>query len=278
MFQYAAGHALALKLGVDLKLDTIDFVGYDLHQGFELDRIFDINTPTASVEEVESILGWRGNSTVRQFYRKICKGIAQSSYVIEPTFTYWPNVYQLADNAYLEGHWQSEKYFAEIASVVHKSFTFKINLEDKNLELLHLINTSNSVSLHIRRGDYVSNIANSKIYYQCSIDYYTRAIEHIGKAIDNPVFFVFSDDMQWAKGNLNFDYEFVFINHNSGEDSYIDMQLMSLCKHNIIANSTFSWWGAWLNANPKKNIYTPKEWFINGRSSDDLIPVSWHRI
>jgi hypothetical protein len=278
MFQYAASLAIVRKSGAQLKLDTSNFQGYELHHGYELRRVFDINTPIASREEVESILGWKSNSFIRKLYRRIFKGMVQSNYVIEPTFTYWANVYQLADMAYLEGYWQSEKYFAEIASEVRERFTFKVALEDKNLELSHLINTSNSVGLHVRRGDYVSNTANSKVYYQCSMDYYNRAIESVAKAVNNPVFFVFSDDIKWAKDNLNVDYEFVFIDHNRGEGSYVDMQLMSLCKHNIIANSTFSWWGAWLNTNPKKIVYSPKEWFVNGRSSDDLIPEYWNRI
>ena len=278
MFQYAVGFAVARTKGAQLKLDISNFNGYELHNGYELNRIFDMNTPAASREEIESVLGCKNNALIRKLYRKVCKGMVQSNYVVEPTFTYWPNLYHLADMAYLEGYWQSEKYFSDIASEVRERFAFNISLEDKNLELSHLINASNSVSLHIRRGDYVSDIANSKVYYQCSMDYYNRAIESIAKAVNNPIFFVFSDDISWAKDNLNLDYQFVFVDHNSGEDSYIDMQLMSMCKHNIIANSTFSWWGAWLNANHKKMVYSPKEWFINGRSSDDLIPESWHRI
>jgi hypothetical protein len=278
MFQYAASFAVARAKGTHLKLDISNFNGYELHNGYELNRIFDINTPIASRKEVEGVLGWKRYSLIRKFYRRLFKGNEKSNYVIEPTFTYWSNIYQLTDMAYLEGYWQSEKYFADIAPEVREIFTFKSELKDKNLDLSHLINASNSVSLHIRRGDYLSNSANSKVYYQCSMDYYNKAIERVAKAINNPVFFVFSDDISWAKDNLNLDYQFVFIDHNSGEDSYIDMQLMSLCKHNIIANSTFSWWGAWLNANPKKMVYSPKEWFINGRSSDDLIPESWNRI
>lgn len=278
MFQYATSLAIARTSGVQLKLDISNFHGYELHNGFELNRIFNISTPIASREEVDDILVWKNHAFIRKFYRKFFKGIVQTNYVIEPVFSYWSKVYQVLDMSYLEGYWQSEKYFTTVATAVREQFTFKNELEGKNLELSRLISASNSVSLHIRRGDYVSDNSNSEIYYQCSMAYYNEAMERIAKIVSNPVFFVFSDDIKWAKKKLNSGCKFEFIDHNSGKDSYIDMQLMSLCKHNIIANSTFSWWGAWLNTNPEKLVCSPKEWFVNGQSSDDLIPESWHRI
>ena len=115
MFQYAASLAVVRKSGAQLKLDTSNFQGYELHHGYELSRVFDIDTPIASPAEVEGILGWKRCSLIRKLCRRFFKGMAQSNYIIEPSFTYWPNVYQLSDMVYLEGYWQSEKYFVDIS-------------------------------------------------------------------------------------------------------------------------------------------------------------------
>ena len=130
----------------------------------------------------------------------------------------------------------------------------------------------------MRRGDYVSNKKTNSMHGVCSLDYYRNAIKTILKRVENPVFFVFSDDIAWVKNNLVIDAPNVFIDHNSCMESYNDMRLMSLCQHHIIANSSFSWWGAWLGTNSNKIVIAPKQWFAHTKSTDDLIPVAWLKL
>lgn len=140
---------------------------------------------------------------------------------------------------------------------------------------------SNSISLHVRRGDYENNSSAKRLHGGiCTLNYYKQAIELVASRIKNPVFFIFSNDLKWARENLELEkYKQVLVNLNKGNNSYKDMYLMSKCKHNIIANSSFSWWGAWLNANPKKIVICPKRWYNNKRlDSKDIVPESWIRI
>ena len=129
-----------------------------------------------------------------------------------------------------------------------------------------------AVSLHVRRGDYVSDPKTKAILGVCSLDYYRAAIAHIAERIESPAFFVFSDDIAWAKANLEIPFPCEYVDHNQGQQSYNDMHLMSLCKHHIIANSSFSWWGAWLNPRKDKIVIAPENWFANNEDAKDLIP------
>jgi len=278
IFQYAAGRALSLKLSVPLKLDTRDFLGYQLHQGFELNRLFNCSAEIANDKDLENVLGWQQAKFVqRVLKRSQLKNYRNKNFVVEPSFNYWSGINQLEDNSYLYGHWQSEKYFIEFSENIRRDFIFKLPFSEKNAEVAKHIAQVNSVSMHIRRGDYVTNVKNAFIG-TCTLEYYQKAIAHIKVQVNSPVFFVFSDDIDWAKNNLNLDKSTVFIGHNKSIESYNDMRLMSLCKHNIIANSTFSWWGAWLNSNPNKIVIAPRQWFANGQDDTDLIPSTWIRV
>ncbi len=153
-------------------------------------------------------------------------------------------------------------------------------MDNKNLEIENLIKSVNSVSLHIRRTDF-KNTKSNTTHGICSLEYYGEAVKFISNKLVDPHFFVFSDDINWAKENLNLPYKLTFISGNSGDKSYIDMQLMSVCKHNIIANSSFSWWGAWLNSNMNKIVIAPRMWFFNKElniQTNDLIPDEWIRM
>ena len=136
-----------------------------------------------------------------------------------------------------------------------------------------------SVCIHIRRGDYVEDIITNQFHGVCNLDYYYRSIEYIASKIKNPYFFVFSDDPLWVKQNLILKYPCDYIDQNFGKKDYEDMRVISKCKHNIIANSSFSWWGAWLNINPNKIVIAPKNWFKSKAiNTKDLIPESWFKI
>jgi hypothetical protein len=179
---------------------------------------------------------------------------------------------------YLTGYWQSEKYFSSVEAEIRKDFTFNKPLIDRNLELSAKMATCGSISLHIRRGDYVSDAQTSAILGVCPLDYYRNAVAYVADRVANPQFFVFSDDIEWARENLGLDHPSEYIDHNRGAESYCDMQLMSKCRHHIIANSSFSWWGAWLNPHADKIVVAPKRWFAGSLDSTDLVPQTWTRL
>jgi len=276
MFQYAAGRALSLRLGQPLRLDISGFDGYGLHQGFELQRVFNCPAETATEADVRSILGWQFSPAVRRVLaRPGMVAFRREGFVVEPHFHYWTEINQVPRDCYLAGYWQSEQYFREAAPAIHADFTFKSLPANRNAELAEQIGQVNAVSLHVRRGDYVNNPKTNVVHGVCSLDYYRDAVQHVSSRVENPCFFIFSDDIPWVKEHLKMDLPCQYVDHNCGAESYNDMRLMSLCRHHIIANSSFSWWGAWLNQNPGKIVVAPKKWFANDKNVNDLFPDGW---
>lgn len=276
MFQYALGRALSVKYDTELRLDTSDFKNYSLHNGFELLRVFNCPVTIANKRDIKKLLSWRST----QFFRHLLlhssmHKLRSKKFVVEPSFEYWTDIRNVTKNCYLYGYWQSEKYFAHVAGQLREDFTFKSPLGPKNAELALQMKNLNSVSLHVRRGDYLNNLATYEI---CSPDYYKAAIRYISARVRRPFFYIFSDDIAWVKANIKIDFPHSYVDWNNGVESYNDMRLMSLSKHNIIANSSFSWWGAWLNSNPEKIVIAPHRWFSNRFASTDLIPAEWKRI
>jgi hypothetical protein len=275
MFQYSAGRRLAYANGVELKLDTFSFKECNLRT-YSL-GIFNVQENLATREEVEALtVGKR--SLVERFSTKILgrKHSSLPSHVREKQFA--PEILNLPDNVYLDGYWQSEKYFTDIEDIIRKEFTVKTDQERKNRKLAELIASCDSVSLHIRRGDYVSTPEIRKVHGTCSLDYYFRCVDQLSKTVKNPHFFIFSDDHDWASDNLKLPHPTTLVDHN-GMKAYEDLRLMSQCRHHIIANSSFSWWGAWLNKNQDKIVIAPQSWFNDSsRDTKDLIPDSWVRI
>lgn len=279
MFQYAAAQAVAISKGTTLKLDISGFQKYGLHHGFELTRIFNITGQVADAKDINSVLGWQNNYCVRYLMAMPFFHIFGSRRrVVEPSFSYWPHIQLVPNSCYMTGYWQSEKYFQKIHSNIKNQFTFKEKASGHNLTLINLMSKVNSVSLHIRRGDYVSNLKAASIHGVCPIEYYLQAIDYIENHVKNPYFFIFSDDIEWARLNLKIEHPHEFINQNFGAESYNDMRLMSSCKNNIIANSSFSWWGAWLNNNESKIVVAPSKWFAIDKNTEDLIPADWIKL
>lgn len=279
MFQYATGRALSLERGVLLRLDISAFASYELHQGFELQRIFNCNADISNESDVSSILGWQRLPGIRRVVSRLgMAGLRRKTFIIEPHFHYWEGIQNVPSDCYLSGYWQSDKYFSKFAKEIRNEFSFRLPLKQKNAELAKQIDQVNAVSLHVRRGDYVHNSKNAATYELCSLDYYNASILHIAERIRNPNFYVFSDDILWAKNNLKLDFPCQYIDHNQGAESYNDMRLMSLCKHHIIANSSFSWWGAWLNSNVEKIVVAPRRWFADQRDVHDLLPLGWVKL
>lgn len=270
MFQYAAARRLAHVHRSELKIDKSIYDTYTLHQ-YSL-PVFNIIENYASKQEIENLAGRLG---IFRNFRSSFGPLA----IIESHFHFDKNIADLPDNVYLVGYWQSNKYFQDMQNIIRKEFTFVTSPNKRNANLISAIRHINSVSLHVRRGNYVSNPATNKHHGTCSLQFYRKAIAIIAQRVKKPGFVIFSDDPDWCKANLRLRYPTVYVSHNLGKKDYEDMRLMSECEHNIIANSTFSWWGAWLNSNPDKIVIAPKNWF-NDKSinTKDLIPQSWIKI
>ena len=197
----------------------------------------------------------------------------------EPHFQFDPALLELRAPVYLDGYWQSERYFSSIAVLLRQELTAKAPLDPKNEALARSIDAVNAVSLHVRRGDYVDNPATTRFHGVCSLDYYQRAIDYISLRVEAPHLFVFSDDPQWTRANLRYAAATTFVDANPPDRGYRDMGLMARCRHHIIANSSFSWWGAWLNPSCEKIVIAPDRWFSAARNDTrDLIPPGWVRL
>jgi hypothetical protein len=281
MFQYAFAKNLSIFYNVPLKFDLrlLDKDSEATYQQriFELDN-FGIAKNQATKNEISKFLAPNRNIIPRV----LAKGyhcFFNYQIEIEKTFTYYESVFAKGPNLYLDGFWQSEKYFKQNQNQIRADFSFPSFSDKQNLSISQEITKTASVSIHIRRGDYLKMASATQSHPVCSLEYYYNAINRISETIENPRFYFFSDDIEWVESQFANQSNHVFINHNKSQDSYRDMQLMSLCKHNIIANSSFSWWGAWLNENPNKIVIAPKNWFKNTSiDTTDLIPSTWIRL
>jgi len=279
MFQYAAGRSLSLKLNLPLFLDINDLKNYKLHQGYQFDRIFHGKFEIANKSLLREVLGFQNNYALRRVLKyENLKFLRPKHYVIEPFLKYTDISKVISHKAYIYGYWQSEKYFNEYANVIRDDFRFKTKLNKINRKISQEILGVNAISLHIRRGDYISSKRTNALLGACPLEYYDAAIKKISSRVSKPHFFIFSDDMDWTKKNLRINHQHYFIDHNHGSDSFIDLRLMSICNHHIIANSTFSWWGAWLNPRKDKIVIAPKNWFKQPNVAKDLIPQTWFQI
>lgn len=278
MFEYAM--YLALKEAhpeENVLLCRRSYKGYGLHNGYELDRIFGIVAPEASLFQLSKLaypfINYKTWQVMRHWLPVRKKTMTRGAINIPFDFTQVTR----EDSAYYDGYWQNEKNFEHIRSKVLEAYTFPEYTDERNVVLANRLLSKNSVSCHIRRGDYLKE-PNMCV---CTPNYYTRAITEMNERVAPDLYCVFSDDIQWCKENiqelLGGDKEIIFVDWNKGENSYCDMQLMSLCKHNIIANSSFSWWGAWLNQNSDKVIMAPEKWMVMDIANDPICK-SWIRI
>jgi Glycosyl transferase family 11 len=277
MFQFAAGYALSLRRGVPLELDISSYerdelriyelVSYELPAKLAAPATLQrIPRKARGLEKLVQHFGSRAIDTI-PLYR-------------EPHFEFDPKVLDLPAPHALQGYWQSERYFADVSGKVRLAFTPTLPLEPENASVMEAIRqAAMPVSLHVRRGDYVSDASASAIHGTCSLDYYRTAIASILDQTPNAHFFAFSDDEAWTRQNLTSHAPITYVAANPPSRGYRDMQLMSACQHHIIANSSFSWWGAWLNNQSGKRVIAPARWFSqSAKNPKDLVPVSWERI
>lgn len=276
MFQYAAGRRLAYHTNTDLYLDATWFLNNSLRK-YDLD-VFKINAAIASPDllKCESL---SFKSIIKLGGRHFSFGKTSIRVIREKAPTFQKNILLLHNNMYLDGYWQSEKYFEEIANLISEEFSFITPPSPANQELIDEIAGCNSVCVHIRRGDYISHPETRRIHFVCDVEYYKRAIEMITKQVENPSFFIFSDDLDWSKKHVVSDFPIKYISHNPPEQGHEDLRLMIQCKNHIIANSSFSWWGAWLGKKQGQIVIAPKKWYaVEKYSSKDKIPNQWQKI
>lgn len=279
MFQYAMGRAVAYKRNDILKLDISEFSNHNLRKyalsPFQIQESFALdNDIQNTLKKPLNKIPWRLVEHLQFFFPYYSR-----SHFFEQSFKYDFNVFKARKNVIFSGYWQSEKYFKHIANIIHKDFQLRDMPDEYTSKIANSFQDCNSVSIHVRRGDYVTNQVTAQHHGLCSVDYYSKAIHFLLKNTDNPLFFIFSDDINWVKDNLNVPNKVKYIHHNGLQRDYLDLWLMSRCKHNIIANSSFSWWGAWLNDNPEKIVIAPQKWFNDPNiDTSDLIPDAWIRL
>ena len=276
LFQYAMGRSLAIRNNAVLKLDLSFFETYEWHE-YSLDPF---NIEKNVLQSADRIYFERNK---KNLFKRIIRKLfgLQPNYICEKNLSFDEQYLQIKNPAYLFGYWQCENYFKENEQLLRKEFSVKIPPSTENQKLLDEIRGVESVSLHIRRGVFVNVDFVNKTHGTCSMEYYEAAINIISGRFNNPVFYIFSDDINWAKENLEIQHVHRFVDINNDKTDYEDLRLMFSCKHNILANSTFSWWGAWLNNNPDKLVIAPKQWFADpnkNKLSQTIIPNSWIRI
>jgi len=282
MFQYALGRRIAYLNDETLKLDLSGFETYDLHN-YSLNH-FNICEDIATKNEIRSFKG-SNNRYLEHIIRMMNRNGLYLPYtqkgrpIYERSIDYDSSILDNTADIYLDGYWQSEKYFKEIEEIIRNDFTIKTPPDPQNVKTADEIRSTEAICIHVRRGDYVSNPTTYQSIGLCPLDYYYRAIDYITSKVENPHYFVFSNDPSWTRQNIQIDAPTTYICNNPPEKNFEDLRLMTLCKHFIIANSSFSWWGAWLSSNERKIVIAPAVWFKGIRyNDDDRLPKEWIRL
>lgn len=306
MFQYAAGRNLAMKHNTDLKFDLSWYAGQS-NRIYEMDK-YNIHASLANSKDffqvsprhgILDLVGNWFNQRMRSYTERAFRSVGVEtynlpSYCLEFSTTSVPQSLMIGkiasqryfhydkefescpENTYLVGYWISYKYFQQ-QSCIRDELTLKCPLGPYATSIARIISSGNSVSIHLRRGDKL----NDPQYRPTDIGYVLRSIDYIEKRISDPIYFVFSDDIDWVKSELPINQRIHFIENESEQRDTEDLHLMSLCKHNIIAESSYSWWGAWLNRNPEKLVVSPvaSNW-INAAhyNTEDILPPEWEVI
>ena len=275
LFQYAAARALALRYGAELRLDLSHYED-DGKRRYELGA-YPIAARIATPEELAPF-GTREPPT--GFLGRIMQRLRPPPNVYrEAHFHYDEKLAAQRPPVYLDGYWQSERYFADAAAQLRQELSPQAPLEPENARIAAAIDAATAVSLHVRRGDYVTDSHTNAYHGVCSLDYYRAAVALIRQRVPDAHLFVFSDDHDWTRENLALDLPTTYVTANPPDRGFRDMQLMTRCRHHVIANSSFSWWGAWLNPAPDKIVVAPARWFAAGdNDTRDLVPSAWVRL
>jgi len=283
LFQYALALSLKKKKDTKVLLDITFYKESFIPNGatkrsFILDN-FNIKD-IAFTTDRNLVLKTSFMQKIKRLYERKFLPYYKNTYVVERNFGFDPLIFEVKSNCYLDGYWQSYKYFEDIEKDLRTNLMLITELSVESATLLNEIKEhQNSISLHVRRGDYVTKYNN--LYYQIPSDYYINSINFIKTKLSKiPIkIYVFSDDIDWCKQNIKINDPHYFVSNNQKED-FEDLILMSNCSHNIIANSTYSWWAAWINLNSKKIVVCPKRWFndSNNNFNNTIYPTLWNKL
>lgn len=284
LFQYATAKQLALKHNVVLKLDP-SFEN-DKLRNYKL-QFFNIKEQIATNDEIQDL------TISFKKYNKLKHKIQRKLQLLKPyykrkiyKYKLWVNdlgILKASKNIYLDGYWGNELFFKDIRKELLGILEIKNDfIKNDFLKLKDEIKNVNSISVHIRRGDYAKNPKTLKFFGLMPVEYYQKSIDYMNKEHENNIFYVFSDDIDYVKQNFTFNSDVKFIENKNLQD-YHELKLMSFCKHNVIANSTFSWWAAWLNENSEKTVIAPKKWYNNKKAQDyyekySFVPENWIKL
>lgn len=280
LFQYAAAKALSLHHKVPLLLEVSSFYREELPdlevpRNFELIHFEGITEEIIPAQEVNSLIDVKTNSVLPAFFVPAYK----KSIYTEPYYHYDKNFFKSKKKVFLKGGWQSEKYFKPFENEIRKSLQLKEGLTKRVAETADAFKLENSVAVHIRRGDYLRKKIIHEWHGVMNKDYYTRAFDLLSSKTEDLKIYYFTDDIDWVSKNLQPLFGGEIVSENIAQTQYEDLYLMSHCRNNIIANSSFSWWGAWLNSYPSKIVVAPEKWFDKGfKDTQDIIPSGWHKI
>ena len=286
LFQYAVGRRIAKMNNFSLKLDLSWFRYHPRWFKYHPYRPYSLNH-FATLKDIASpaeIAKLRGLTWVhlkeKLFHKLYANGLHGTQTMIrEKTLDFDQEVLQISTGAYLSGYWQSEKYFKDIEETIRKEFTVITPPDPENIKIANDIRGTEAVCIHVRRGDYVSDSKANQLIGLCSLDYYYRSIDCIMSRVEKPHFYIFSDDPEWSQQHITIDAPTTYIHNNPSDKNYEDLRLMTYCKHFIIANSSFSWWGAWLSSNRQKIVVAPAQWFNRVKYNDaDRLPKEWIRL
>jgi hypothetical protein len=274
LFQFAAGQALSLKLGTNLILDTSWFYGH-------FDRLYALEpfSVEAQVHSPTNFLPNWVNGLESRFTRRWKSKRLGVPIYREPNFEFDHGYTLINEPVYLEGFWQSERYFSKYHEIIRSELALKDSFPENFQWINSQIKSTDSICVHIRRGDYASNPVAFETHGLCSVDYLCYGVQTVALGLSNPHCFIFSDDLEWVRKNLVLNLPCTIVDLARPHEAHLDLVLMSKCKHFVIANSSFSWWGAWLSPYSLKRVVAPKKWFVkNDKNTIDLIPQGWIRL
>ena len=280
MFQYAFGRKMSLINNTKLFLDLSWFneKNQDFPRKYVLDK-FNINAEIADPFIIKKIRGGFSNyhSIYNRILKKICPFLFKKN-IYEKNIIFDPTIFNYNGDKYYDGYWQNYRYFMDVNNIILKELKLLVDIDISENKIALEIKNRNSISIHIRRGDYAKIQSTREFHGLLPKKYFELSIEKIVELVDKPHFYFFSDDIAWVKENFNIEYSHSFVENSPDGAEYIDLILMSMCKHNIIANSTFSWWAAWLNNNQEKVVITPPVWSKAVPDISEIIPTNWEII
>ncbi len=268
LFQYACGRAVSLRHGVELKLDVQNFKDYK-NRRYALDA-FAIHATEATPDEVQAML------KTNTLWHRLTTPRARRRVLREQGMGFDEAVLRAGPDVYLSGYWQSPRYFQDVEPQLRGELTWRLPPPPESSRVLEKIGATTAVAVHVRRGDYVSNPEYAKRFGALPLVYYERALTHLGERFANLHAFVFSDEPDWIKANFPKKWPLTVVEGNAAPE---DLRLMAACRCHVIANSTFSWWGAWLAPFADKIVLAPERFFYDPALPDrELVPDNWTRI